>query len=79
MTWKDPNPNCNESDRIWKLDVELMERTRDQSAYYLYVDEVLAVLNGVDISLEDGVLTGSSWPTISRAQNLNENNTCTFK
>lgn len=37
-----------------------MERTRNQSAYYLYVDEVLAVLYGVDISLEDGVLTGSS-------------------
>lgn len=47
-----------------------MELTWAQSVYYLYVDEVLAVLDGVDISLEDWVLTGPSWPTICRAQNL---------
>lgn len=38
---------------------------------YLDVDVVLAVLNGVDVSVEDRVLTGSSRPTISRAQHLN--------
>lgn len=32
---------------------------------------MLAVLNSVDVSVEDGVLTGASRPTISRAQHLN--------
>lgn len=53
---------------------DIMTMTGAHSARYLYVDEVLAVLDGVDISLENWVLTGSSGPTISRAQNLNENN-----
>lgn len=38
---------------------------------YLNVDIVFAVLNSVDVSVEDRVLTGASRPTISRAQHLN--------
>lgn len=56
--------------RFDRLDVKIMELIWAQSVYYLNVDEVLAVLDGVDISLEDWVLTGPSRPTISRAQNL---------
>lgn len=73
-TWKLPHPNFNDFDRIWQFQFVIMTMTGAQSARYLDVDEVLAVLDGVDISLENWVLTGSSWPTISRAQNLNENN-----
>lgn len=36
-----------------RSDVEIMEVTGARSVYYLYVDEVLAVLNGVHISLKD--------------------------
>lgn len=38
---------------------------------YLNVDIVFTVLNSVDVSVEDRVLTGASRPTISRAQHLN--------
>lgn len=35
------------------LDFDILTVTQAQSACYLYVDEVLAALDGVDISLED--------------------------
>jgi len=38
--------------------------------HYLDVYVVLAVLDGLYVGVEDGVLTGSCWPTISRAQHL---------
>ncbi len=38
--------------------------------YYLDVDVVLAVLDGMDVGVEDGVLTSSSRPAVSRAQHL---------
>lgn len=47
------------------------------SLHYLDVDVMLAVLDGVDVSIEDRVLTGSSRPAISRAQHLKKRNTFT--
>lgn len=60
----------NDFNRIWLCRSWDDGKTWTQAAHYLYVDVVLAVLDGVDVSIEDWVLTGSSRPTISRAQHL---------
>lgn len=51
-------------------DVHLSVKCYNVNLNYLDVDVVFTLVDGVDVGVMDWALTGSSWPTISRAQHL---------